>query len=637
MKVKDWVLFVIRNAIVYILIVGCIVGCIYYFVDNDNINIINNIGVLNDIILFTSLIIGICFLFWCLLVSDFWFSKSVTKNSEAFKLIVYVLAIYVSIQPKYNIEHKLILLGTLLMIYLMLCVQSIKNLFWEDQFQFRIDEDFMEDSPVYESNDLTENQEKTFEQLNSLLNKASPKQSYVIALIGDWGCGKTSITSSLYTLHKDEYLFLLIDILALKKTNNIISYVDSYFKDYFYFYGIGYWGGNSDIKFFKSFLDFSTKNPFLNIWKGLDSIHFQDIHTQRLEFSKNIQLLLKKSKKNKIVFIIDDLDRIDNKQEIYPLLWEITDVPGIFSILNIQREEFIRIDGIDKYIQTRVFVEQKLYLTESSLNEKLISQFNRIKKEKGSNTYNFDFGEEEKAKKGYFPYIANKRLIDPKYKGLIDLFYEELINEKCDFETLFRDKISDYYGKILGLYSPDIIDQFNNRLLQYSQICYMNLNSYTELCLGLLDSNKRDSLLDLKYKNQLNKLFGNLIHWDNENGIIDDNRDFLLRVKNVLNHIVYSKVLLEFVRDLSLISLNNYRGFKYTLRESTSLNITYFENIIRLWWVKEKEVVKKILNENFKEYENKYNVGPENYSIDILIVNILLNSYSDNREGSIDA
>ena len=62
---------------------------------------------------------------------------------------------------------------------------------------------------------------------------------------------------------------------------------------------------------------------------------FIDIEQERSLFANNIQKLLKKSKRKNIIFIIDNIDRIESHEQILQMLSEFTSIKGLISIISV--------------------------------------------------------------------------------------------------------------------------------------------------------------------------------------------------------------------------------------------------------------------------------------------------------------
>lgn len=122
--------------------------------------------------------------------------------------------------------------------------------------------------------------------------------------------------------------------LFLKKTSTIGKEINEYFKELFYFYGIEDWGRLHNISFLEMAFDLSSKNNY-------------NVYIQREEFIENIQRLLKRSGKEKIVIVFNN---IDYRKELYNFIWIISNIPGIFSVLNITTFNG-EIEDLEKYVQ----------------------------------------------------------------------------------------------------------------------------------------------------------------------------------------------------------------------------------------------------------------------------------------------
>lgn len=283
----DWTLFVLRNTIAFLFLLGTffffvlITGAYSIIHQFDEIQ-----GILLIILLFT--VILFLFLFLTLLLNRK-ITKRIVKHAVVLKLLIFLTGLCLAFQFQYSlrmVSFSLVLIG---IIYVLLSCFSVKNLFWIDQFRFANNHSIMEDKPICQVENLTKNQKVAFMQLESALSKATKQESFIIALVGDWGVGKTGITNSLYSEYREKYLFIQLDLLVIKKVRNIVEYINDYLKEYFYFYGIEFWGGSHNIQFLEAVFNLSSPN----IWQRIENIipmnSFQDIRAQREEFAENIK------------------------------------------------------------------------------------------------------------------------------------------------------------------------------------------------------------------------------------------------------------------------------------------------------------------------------------------------------------
>lgn len=638
----DWTLFVIRNTIAFLFLFGSFFFFILITGTYSMIHQFDEIqGILLIILLFT--VILFLFLFLTLLLNRK-ITKRIVKHAVVLKLLIFLTGLCLAFQFQYSlrmVSFSLVLIG---IIYVLLSCFSVKNLFWIDQFRFANNHSIMEDKPICQVENLTKNQKVAFMQLESALSKATKQESFIIALVGDWGVGKTGITNSLYSEYREKYLFIQLDLLVIKKVRNIVEYINDYLKEYFYFYGIEFWGGSHNIQFLEAVFNLSSPN----IWQRIENIipmnSFQDIRAQREEFAENIQKLLKRSGKEKIVIVVDDIDRTDHQKEIYPLLWEITDIPGIFSILNIakfddNKDKDEEKEDLKKYVQVPIFISKEIELTEKAITEDIKKQYNemirvkyRLLQNPKNHDYNFSFFNfggnfinDEKINKNYtFPPIIIKR---PFSNYIVHFFYADLFQLNLSFEEYMKKIIIDYYRKI-----PLIDLIFEEHLMTYSlKEVTEKISSFLKNTMNLLlplDSPSENAVISEKDYQVIAEIIPR--EYFSKNGNVYISKSHLIQENKVLfpimEHIVYCNVLYLFIDDLSR-SFKNYREFKENLRIAQSKKISYFEYKIEEWKYSELSKITDLLENEFSILMNKYGFKSNDFSIEYLFVNILYNTY----------
>lgn len=632
----NWTLFIVRNTIAFLFL---FVSFFFIILITGAYSIIHQFGAIQGLLLIILLFTVILFLFLAFLLNKI-IIKRIVKHAVVLKLLAFVAGLYLAFQFQYSlrmVSFSLVLIG---IIYVILCCFSVKNLFWINRFQFANNHSIMEDKPVYQSDNLTKNQKAAFVQLESALSKATKRESFIIALVGDWGVGKTGITNSLYTEYREKYLFIQLDLLGIKKVRNIVEYINDYLKEYFYFYGIEFWGESHNIQFLEAVFNLSSPN----IWQRIENIipmnSFQDIRAQREEFAENIQKLLKRSGKEKIVIVVDDIDRTDHQKEIYPLLWEITDIPGIFSILNVSpfndnKDKNDKIGDLDKYIQTFIFVPREIELAENSITEDIKRQFNEVTGTK-YHRYKFDwwnfgryFTTTERLKEDFlfFSNITEKSLSDPKYNCFIDFFYTDLFQLNLSFEEYVKKIIIDYYKKI-PLGALIINEQFESLPLKevVEQIFMFFYESMDPLL--RLNSKSNNIVLNEEEYKWISKVIPEE-YFSKEGNVYISKSNLLHKNKlfsSILRHIVYSNILYLFIDDLTE-SLKNYREFKGNLRTAQVKEISYFEYKIQQWKYDEERKIINLLERDLYNRMKPYGFKIDDFSIDYLFVNILYNTY----------
>lgn len=232
-------------------------------------------------------------------------------------------------------------------IYYCLDYISVKTYKYKMMENKRTNSNYVE-KPVVGKENLTSSQLQTMLELQKLIDARKSTDSFNIALIGAWGCGKTSITDTLiYEYQKrwigKKYFMLKISALTLHETKNIVLYVKSFFENLFRKYEIGINGEN--VAFLTSLAKcFGDSVPFGEMLSGVKDEVFIDIEKERELFIKQVRKLLKISGRKNILFFIDDTDRSEEEDQIIKVLVEFAAIDGVISIISLDssRDVIIR-------------------------------------------------------------------------------------------------------------------------------------------------------------------------------------------------------------------------------------------------------------------------------------------------------
>ncbi len=250
------------------------------------------------------------------------------------------------------------------------------------------------EKPVIGRSYLTKAQTETLDQLKTLIDNRSKSDSFNIALIGTWGCGKTSITDTLiYEYEKDneKYFLLKMSSLTLKESQNIVMYVRDYFEDLFRKYEIGI--AKRNVAFLTTLANsFSEKLSLPDMFSKINNECFIDIEKEKEVFSKQVSKLLDISGRKNIILLIDDTDRSEDENEIIKLLSEFASIPGIISVVSLDKskDRSIRpneiVDDeksicnlIDKYIHVRIRVREDKHIEyDKNISKQIIDSFENL-------------------------------------------------------------------------------------------------------------------------------------------------------------------------------------------------------------------------------------------------------------------
>ena len=320
-----------------------------------------------------------------------------------------------------------------------------------------------EERPVVGRELLTKPQIEALDKILTTLNNRKSTDSVNIALVGEWGKGKTSIIETLiYELQSGDskYFFLKLDMGLLKETSNIVQYVNDFFYILFRQYGISSLGSFGGLAYFSSFqklLEETDASILSKLSFVQNKNYFSDLEGERKLFTKKVGKLLKESGKKNIVLIIDEADRVGKKEEVARLLSEFSGVNGIISIMLLNESILGSIRPSMEMNKASTLGDekqcgrkQKKY-TENDLNEygKYIHLEIPIK--------NIDKIEYEKSIKEQIV-LANEKI---KKEGIYYVSYLPHTDKRSIFDT-----ISDYG---------------TNRLVEEGHVIYGECNLLTEL------------------------------------------------------------------------------------------------------------------------------------------------------------
>lgn len=446
-----------------------------------------------------------------------------------------------------NYIASTILAIELLGLYILIEYESTKLFAYKFETNKKIVSNYTE-KPVVGRTILTKTQIKALDQLLCVLDERKMADSFNIALIGAWGSGKTSITdtliSELQMRKKDEkrYFILKISAQTFNGTQNIIDYVKRYIHTLFKKYGIGGMEKQSDMVFLSALSNMIGGTGVTAVLSGIfdkrEEELFSDLENERTMFSQRIQLLLKKSGRKNIVFIIDDADRSETEKDVLNLLTEFSSINGLISIVLLdkkydvilkpegnkeaigrnQNEEY---NAIDKYVHIRVRIETNYHVEyEQSIKKQIILENTNIKRNENCYIVCSENNEKLSIFSPVRDYqtnirIENKHIISDVYANLLtDIFLKNLENSDEGFGKYLEDVVMEYV--------------FNSKELWPHVV----------------------KLLTIKPENWDNKLWQIKVNWT-DNGLHDERFDWTMRIRN--NASQYFFILYNLLEAIGLV------------------------------------------------------------------------------------
>ena len=249
------------------------------------------------------------------------------------------------------------------------------------------------EKPVVGRKNLTKPQIEALDCLIDTIDHRTSTDSINIALLGEWGSGKTSITNTLVKelqlrdldqSGKSLYFILIINAQVLINSKSIVEYIKKYFSQLFREYGISILSGKSGVAFLSlmaEMIEGAKPITALQSVSGNATEYFIDIEQERTVFAKNVHELLKTSKRKNILFIIDNIDRLDNNKQLLHMSSEFASISGIITIFSLdpykgytfkiernepddstmntgEHSEISSYDELDKYIHTVIRIPE---------------------------------------------------------------------------------------------------------------------------------------------------------------------------------------------------------------------------------------------------------------------------------------
>lgn len=343
------------------------------------------------------------------------------------------------------------------------------------------------EKPIIGRKNLTHPQLKALGCLIDTIDHRNTSDSINIALLGEWGSGKTSITNTLVkelqnrNLDKSgkfQYFILIINAQVLNNTKGIVDYVKKYFSQLFREYGISIFSGKSGVAFLSLMADMvDGAKPITAIQSvaGNATECFIDIEQERAVFSKSVHKLLKSSNRKNILFIVDNIDRLENNKQLLHMLSEFASISGIITIVTLdpykgytlhtnnnksddstnttgEFNELIDYDELDKYIHTKINIPRMDEIEyESVITEQILRAIDNtvLKKQycvRVDEIYDYSLFSNKQFIINV-EQIGNRTSIGCKHSILTDLFFLGLGKAGISFGEYFERLVINHFYK----------------------------------------------------------------------------------------------------------------------------------------------------------------------------------------------
>ena len=326
--------------------------------------------------------------------------------------------------------------------------------------------------PVVGTDNLTSPQKMALDCLIKTIDRRDSSDSINIALIGEWGSGKTSITNTLVMELQErdggeeklpEYFVLMINTQVIGNTEGIVGYVRKYFSELFRNYGITLFNGDNNVAFLTILIDMLEQAKPISAVKGLIDTgngNFIDVEQERDVFAKNVRDLLKRSGKKNVLLVIDNIDRIENENQLLLILSEFASINGIISILSLDPkkdselkdsntdndgtnpDELVNFNKLDKYIHARIRIQEVGGIEyNNSVSKQIIEESKKISVDNSCFV-------QVNGEYSYSLFFKNKSIIVEGDNNLLTkLFFINLEKSNLSFGAYFENLVMDYFCK----------------------------------------------------------------------------------------------------------------------------------------------------------------------------------------------
>lgn len=542
------------------------------------------------------------------------------KNISLMKKLIVLSILIIAIQLVLFLELSKILSGLFIiaifmLFYIFLSVRNNPEL--SNKSNNSLNSELLDDNEVLID-------QKVIEPLQNILDAHKGMKFFSMALIGEWGSGKSSHLKTLQKKLDAEYEIIYINVWELEDSANIVNEVKKEFDDIIFSQNKVKWLLNTLSSLFQRDYFGILSKYFIKTEVTLPSVFEQTLNKSKKEYNK---FLTETLQDKKIVLMVDEVDRLHEKKDLLNVFKVIrytasfdnvfvitaidllqtiskfeSDSEYIQKIFNIKYElprpnENIFFDfyqtnvfnKIEKYIDKKIFeniLTIKSTRTEKSLLE-IIPTY-RVIKNSFNETYIFIKYLHETRPDDWQDYISFEFIFILnilKSMDISDYMYLVVENNLLkELEMLGKeDKINSEQKKILSKNTHDVLWRlkkiFIGRVELYLEIYknydiydyninYKKYIQYTQN-LELIDSDiKQLHIKDYKTNFLLNLVKYIYTDKENQQKILDKTLDILLSTKDRLD---YQEVL-----ELIVITMENPKTL--VIKENKEMLIKLFKD-----------------------------------------------------------
>lgn len=210
-------------------------------------------------------------------------------------------------------------------------IEKVKGIFnkntAKEEFYFPLDDNALDDCIDCDHNN------QICDKIQWIINSSSKNRKYIsIGINGSWGIGKTTIMSSLENnLKKKNYIVFWINLWQLKSPSDAILEIERQFDELFSNY---YTESKNSLEFFRLATGLYNEK-FSSLFNLFTKNEPESMNTARKKLQSKILFTLELAKKEKIIIIFDDLDRVLEKESVLFFLKTLTYIIGFDRVVSI--------------------------------------------------------------------------------------------------------------------------------------------------------------------------------------------------------------------------------------------------------------------------------------------------------------
>ena len=363
---------------------------------------------------------------------------------------------------------------------------------------------FNSDKPIFKEDEDKLNRMPFVKRLSKSICNYGSQDCLVIGLMGEWGCGKTSILNLTFNeIKKERKEWILIDFdpwYFSNQDNLILQFFNRLLNELKFQDKLTQKAKETLLKFMKG-ISINVNLKFLSANLDLDKVLEQEEFEKFNSFKKDL-INIFNDLDYKIIISIDNLDRLtdDEIKQIFLLVKSLADFPNVIYILSFDRNVIINSFENLKIFSGDVFLEKIIQVpilvpevTHTRLEDLILNRFAQIFKmhpeiiEKYFNTGFYSLH------KYILPFIKTIRDLN-RYTNILKFYFNSFVDEINipDFLLLL----------VLQVFEPDIYLEIKNNkdiLIDYVNFYDLSRNEQKKLLDNLMNK-----LHDLS-RNKLNE------------------------------------------------------------------------------------------------------------------------------------